>query len=162
MSNTPYVLRALSLLGLEEMLKLSEVLNAKQIPRKKAAGSDLVVWDEPDEKKKPKKPAPEPEGKVLSFTKKTVQEIEAIEDPAAMKTSEAEANPNAEKIVPTDLLLWQREVSRDVGAANQKIEARKGYQATSDMYVVKTQTLDGKEKIRFASTNGILVNKKQA
>ena len=42
------------------------------------------------------------------------------------------------------------------------MDAFKGYRKSTEMYVVKTPTHEGKDKIRFASTNGVLVNKKQA
>jgi len=37
-----------------------------------------------------------------------------------------------------------------------------GYKKSADMYVVKTTEVDGKEKIRIASTRGVLIDKKQA
>jgi hypothetical protein len=33
---------------------------------------------------------------------------------------------------------------------------------SNEMYVVKTPSSDGKDKIRFAATQGVLINKKQA
>ena len=44
----------------------------------------------------------------------------------------------------------------------QKKDAFKGYEKSTEMYVVKTTTHDGKDKLRFAATDGVLINKKQA
>ena len=43
-----------------------------------------------------------------------------------------------------------------------KKEAARGYARATEMYVVKTSKIEGSDSIRFASTNGVLVDKKQA
>jgi hypothetical protein len=139
LSKTPFVLRALKILGLEEMLKLSEVLHVKQAPLKKAAGEDLIVWDDaPTIAPKIQK---QEDAKVLSFPKKTINDLAPMPE-ASPETEDDKDRPN---FLTSDLVLWQREIAK-----------------STEMYVVKTPTPEGKDKIRFASTNGVLVNKKQA
>lgn len=153
-----FVLRALTILGLEEMLKLSEVLHVKQAPLKKAAGEELIVWDDAPEtavKSPPRKH--KEEGKVLSFPKQTVRELAPLQE--EVEEVQEEETPN---FLTSDLILWQREITRQTGDNIQKMDAFKGYKKSTEMYVVKTPSVEGKDKIRFASTNGVLVNKKQA
>lgn len=156
MSKSSFVLRALKILGLNEMLKLSEVLHVKQSSLKKVAGEDLVVWDD----------APleyhqetQKEAQILEFPKKkTIHDLPAFED----HVEEVPQEGPGPSIMTSDLVLWQREVSRSSDASSHKLDALKGYRRLTEMYVVKSPAAEGKEKIRFASTNGVLVNKKQA
>lgn len=159
MAKTSFILRALGLLGLEEILKLSEVVIERQIPLKKAAGEDLLAWSEPTTKKKPRQ-QPEEEARILSFPKKSVHDFSELEDP----NRPPPPNDDGEKpsLLSSDMLLWQREISKETGGALKKVDAVKGYQKSTQMYVVKTESPEGKQKIRFASTDGILVNKKQS
>ena len=160
MAKSSYVLQALSILGLEEMLKLSEVLRTKQMPLKKAAGQELIVWDDD-----PTGAEREPigEAKVLAFPQKSLQE-----EPRPISHSEHFESKSAEEVdakeegPPNDLLLWQREISRDRESALLKLDAIRGYQKSTQTYVVKSQSLEGQEKIRFAATSGVLINKRQA
>lgn len=154
MAKTNYVLQALSILGLEEILKLAEALKSKQ-SLKKAVGEELVLWDDAPKKDASKS---QKDADVLPFNKKSITEFAEYKEPPPPKGDEKD-DP---KVVTSDLLLWQREMAREHGGNVQKADAMKGYQKATQMYVVKSQTSDGKEKIRFASTNGVLVNKKQA
>jgi hypothetical protein len=149
-TKTPFVFQALGLLGLEEILKLSEVHQTKKVALKKAAGGELISWDEPVAPA-PKK-AQQEEAKVLIFPKTPQVEEEKLEVP----------HPDQPHIVPSELHLWQRELTKDSDSSIQKLDAFKGYKRSTEMYVVKSSTVDGKDKIRFASTEGILVDKKQA
>lgn len=157
MSKSTYVLRALKILGLPEILKLSEVLQVKQVPLKKAAGEELIVWDDTTEIAPKKHQKAEPEGKVLAFPKKTINDLRPFEEEAPAVSDE-----EAPDFLSSDLVLWQREISRQAGGNVQKLDAFKGYKKSTEIYVVKTSDHEGKDKIRFASTNGVLVNKKQA
>lgn len=157
MSKSSFVLNALKILGLDEMLKLSEVLHVKQVPLKKAAGEDLVVWDDTETIHQPqKRTRVEEEAKVLQFPKKTIADLAPV--PEAVEGVEGDSI----NLLNTEIMLWQREISRQTGDTFHKQDAFKGYKKSTEMYVVKTSDLDGKDKIRFASTNGVLVNKKQA
>lgn len=156
MSKSSFVLRALKILGLEEMLKLSEVLHVKQVPLKKAAGDDLV-WDSTEPIQRPQRRIHrEEEAKVLEFPKKTIKDLAPVPEPVEAKDGDS---PN---LLDTDIVLWQREISRQTGDTFHRMDAFKGYRKSTEMYVVKTADVEGKDKIRFASTNGVLVNKKQA
>ena len=157
MAKSSYVLRALKILGLEEMLKLSEVLHEKQVPLKKAAGEDLVVWD--DAVQKPQRPKVQGPGKVLEFPKKNISSLAPLVEAPDHKPVE---DDEPSHLLNSEVVLWQREISKQSGEVVQKKDAFKGYQKATEMYVVKTPTPEGKDKIRFASTNGVLINKKQA
>ncbi len=169
MQKTSFVLQALNILGLEEILKLSEVLRVKQVPLKKAAGEELVSWSEAsqDEQAKPKMP-PSTEGKILPFPK-TIRQFEELEsekkeiiETKPNTREKSESLPEGTLVMPSDVVLWQREIMKDSDGAIQKIDAMRGYQRSTQMYMAKSKTIDGKEKIRFIVTNGILINKKQA
>lgn len=158
MSKTSFVLQALKILGLEEMLKLSQVLHVKQVPLKKAAGEELIVWDEAPEKPAKKlSTGPEPEENVLPFPKKSINDLA----PAYTPESEEEEGEK-DHLLSSELVLWQREINRQASDDIHKKEAFKGYRKSTEMYVVKTSTVEGKDKIRFAATDGVLINKKQA
>lgn len=154
MAKSSFVLKALKILGLKDIQKLFEVLLVKQAPLKKAAGEELIGWDEAIDNSFQK--APKEEAKILSFPKKTIQDMATLE-PEAPATDEPTPN-----LLTSDLILWQREISRDAGENSGKLDAFKGYKKANEMYVVKTKTVEGKDKIHFASTNGVLVDKKQA
>lgn len=155
-----FVLRALRVFGLEEMLNLAEARRVKTSLMKRAAGEELVVWDDvPETTTKVKVAIPETSDNVLPFQKKTViKDVEPLPDPAMKESSEGETTT----LLSSEFILWQRELTKDSGAPLSKKDAVKGYSKATEMYVVKTPDVEGKEKIRFASTNGVLVNKKQA
>ena len=142
------------------MLKLSEVLKVKSSRMKKAAGEELIVWsDEPEKPHHTHTEAPETDN-LLHFSRPGATELpEPIPDPNAAQGIPQE---DGSTFYSSEFMLWQRELSKDAGAPLLKKEAVKGYSRATEMYVVKTPTIEGKEKIRFASTNGVLVNKKQA
>ena len=158
MAKTTYVLQALKILGLEEMLKLSEVLHVKQVPLKKAAGGELIVWDDADQKVGPKKSPAREDAKILAFPKKSINELIPLQEEAPSKDDEA----GSHNLLTSDVILWQRELAKQSGETSHKKEAVQGYKKSTEVYVVKTPTNEGKDKITFASTNGVLVNKKQA
>jgi hypothetical protein len=154
-SERPFVLRALNILGIEEILKLSEVIQNKQKPLKKAAGAEVIVWDDETEEREPKQ-IPNPE-KVLPFPKKTVQNL-----PQLTEEHPPEEKEKAEELITSDLMLWQREMSKHKGETLNKIEGFSEYQRSNDVQVIKTHNNAGKQEVRFVPTNGVLINKKQA
>lgn len=156
LSKSSYVLQALKILGPEEMLKLSEVLQFKQLPRKKAAGAELILWDDADLKESV--PLVTYEATVLPFPQKLINDLLSIEEEVPGTQEEAPSS----NIVISDILLWQRELAKQSGENVHKLDAFKGYKKSTEIYVVKTPSSEGKDKIHFASTNGVLVNKKQA
>jgi hypothetical protein len=162
LAKTPFVLQALNILGPDEILKLSEVLHAKQINTKKAAGEELLVWEhETTEDQSPSRGhANDQESKVLDFpVKKTIRDLDYFKETTETKPVEEAPAPG---IMTSDLLFWQRELAKHTGEGMRKADAFKGYSKSTEMYVVKSPLNEGKEKIRFAATNGVLVNKKQA
>ncbi|WPU65306.1 hypothetical protein [Peredibacter starrii] len=164
MSKSSFVLRALKILGLEEMLKLSEVLHVKQVPLKKAAGEELIVWDDEPVQKPVHRtvsaptPGPQTEARVLNFPKKTITDLA----PQVEEDKPEDAKTEESTFLSSEIVLWQREIARSTDTAVHKLDAFKGYNKATEMYVVKTPSVDGKDKIRFAETNGVLINKKQA
>lgn len=157
MPNASFVLKALRILSLDEMKKLSEIMKVRVPAPKKAAGGELIVWDEEEEIHEMPSAGPHESAKILAFPKKNINEIEPLKltDPNAV----GEDNSS---LLHTDLVLLQKQISRQTEESIQRQEAFKGYKKSTEMYVVKESTIDGKDKIRFASTNGVLVNKKQA
>lgn len=153
-----FVLQALKILGLDDILKLAEAVQHKHSALKKAAGEELIVWDDA-----PKKAATkvEEKGKVLSFKERMSLAPPPPEDPPT-EENKAEEDPNNPHFVPSDMLLWQREMSKETSEVTSKAEAMKGYKKATEIYLVKTQSREGQEKIRFLSTQGVLINKKQA
>lgn len=154
-----YVLKALRIFGSEEMLKLSQSALVKPVMLKKAAGEDLVFWsDAPDEETEPFS-TPELPGKVLPFRKNFKAPVEEVPQDKKQKSEDSEEEQN--HLVTTEFVLLNREMAKE-SAVSAKKDAAKGYARATEMYVVKTSNIEGTESIRFASTNGVLVNKKQA
>lgn len=149
------MLRALCILGPEEILKLAHVLHREEVSFKKASGDDFVFWKEKKALAKPQETKPKTEAKILHFSRPTPQ----VEQKA--ETSEVSHAAEEGTILSLEVVLMQREISRETNSENQKSSAKIGYQKATEMYVVKSN-VEGKEKIRFASTNGVLINKKQA
>ena len=148
MSKTSFVLQALKILGSEEILKLSEALHHKSIPVKKAAGEDLVVWNEAPEAPKRKESAESTSADILIF-------------PERPKRSEEDEQEHTPGLMASELIFWQREMSKHTGEV-QKSEALKEYKKSTNVYMVQTVETDGKKSSRSAATEGVLINKKQA
>ncbi len=158
MAKSSFVLRALNLLGLDDILKLSEILHVKQIIRQKAAGEELIVWEE-SEVSTPQAPP---------VAKPTEAEAKVLEFPAFKKhipektVAEGEESEEASTLVSSDLVMWQRELGRQTGERLHKRDAFKGYNRSTEMLVASDTSSEGKPKSRIVATNGVLVNKKQA
>jgi hypothetical protein len=157
-----HVLKALRILGLEEILKLSKAAFVKPVFMKRAAGEDLIVWsDAPENIDKLDGPSGN-NGTLLPFKKKqpapsSFPEPVSNNDKAPTNLAETPCN-----IQSSEFILWNREKTKTASSPVLKKEAAKEYAKSTEMYVVKTSTIEGKDKIRFADTNGVLVNKKQA
>ena len=157
MGNKPshYVLRALCILGPEEILKLAHFLNREEVSFKRASGDDVVFWKQEGAAAKKREEFPKSEAKILNFTGPRP----AVEEQPEIVTDGASPDLN---IMSSEVILIQREISRETTTEVHKTAAKSCYSKASEMYVVKSQSLDGKQNIRFASTNGVLINKKQA
>jgi hypothetical protein len=157
-----FVLRALRIIGLEEILKLSQMALIKPVMLKKAAGEDLVVWDDAPESEHPKPADSDPIlAKVLPFPK-PISEFAQTLDSRVTPNQAKRLDETPTNIQPTELMLWGRELGKDLSDPAFKKNGAKEYAKSSDIYIVKTTALEGKEIFRFAATNGVLVNKKQA
>lgn len=157
-----YVLKALRILGLEEILKLSKAAFVKPALMKKAAGEDLIIWSDASNNKEPQASEEEPMGTVLPFRKHASDFNKFSEAELDSSKNKDKSVDVAGNIQSTEFMLWNREQPKDSNSAVSKKEAAKEYAKSTEMYVVKTATVEGKEKIRFANTNGVLVDKKQA
>jgi len=157
-----FVLKALKIFGLEEMLKLSQTGLSKQVSLKRAAGEDLIVWNDAVDSEPSPVQHKEIKDNVLPFKKPSSDSPSSFEPMPDPNLVSSEASEAESTIQTTDFMLWNRELTKDSGAAGLKRGATKEYAKSTEMYIVKTSTIDGKEKIRFASTHGVLVNKKQA
>lgn len=154
-----YVLRALRIFGQEEMLKLSQLALVQPFMLKKAAGDGLVFWSDAPEDEAESKPLPEMTGKVLAFKKDFEPPVDKLPQDKNPKREAFEEETN--HILTTEFVLLNRAMAKD-SAVSVKKDAAKGYARATEMYVIKTSNIEGTERIRFASTNGVLVDKKQA
>ncbi len=152
---SPYVLRALCILGPEEILKLAHILHREEVSFKKVSGDDFVFWKDGKATPKKQEMKPKTEAKILHFSRPAPELEEKI------VTSDESTGDEKSQILSSEVILMQREISRESASGSHKASAKTGYQKATEMYVVKSN-VDGKEKIRFASTNGVLINKKQA
>ena len=134
--NNAYVLSALKIFTQDYMLSIAQTSQSRAALRK-AAGEELVGWHE-DRPYSPKRGV-ESEARILEFPRASV----------GAKGEESDSNL---------LFFWQRSHRPD----NLKEEFIEGYRKATEIYMVKTKDQEGKQKIRFASTHGVLVNKKQA
>jgi hypothetical protein len=157
-----YVLKALRILGLEEILKLSKAAFAKPVFMKRAAGEDLIVWSDASEGANKAEDPTENIGTVLPFKKQQSGSTSFSEPLSQNEKSPTHLEEAPCNIHSSEFMLWNREQTKTASSPVLKKEAAKEYAKSTEMYVVKTSTIEGKDKIRFANTNGVLVNKKQA
>ncbi len=153
MAKSSFVLKALKILGLDEVLKLSEVLRLKQAPLKKVVGEDFISFGNKEDDQ-PKKPVAS-EANILPFANKAY--VREGEKPPHEGERQQEEQTT---LINSDLVLWQRELCRQIGNSVPMVDAVKGYKRFNEMYVVKDSSLDKTDKMRLASTKGVLVNKK--
>lgn len=156
MAKKSSILKALNLLGPSEILKIAQILGEWSPSLKKAAGDELVVWDDASSH-----PVQETvSAKVIPFPER---KIESKEIPLGPHHQE---NPNGEtekaSIFSSESLLMSREMSHRAQENMSKLTAKKGYHSSSEILMMKSKDLNGKSKTVFASTKGILVNKKLA
>ena len=158
-----YVLKALKILRLEEILKLTTAIQAKSGLLKKAAGQELISWDDASSAEEaPQQTTPlqgplQKSADVLPFIRPAESPTpKTAESPQTTLESDHDQNL---AVISSDFMLWQRELSKDVNTPLLNKQAVKGYAKSTEMYEVKTITPEGKDKIRFASTQGVLVNK---
>ena len=159
-----FVLKALRIIGLDDIQRITEIIHIRQAGLKKAAGEELVFWEDHPVEESVK--AQGPDAKVIPFTKKDLlkeaKELMLNDDIEKAEEAKKKLEEHTPGILSADALLWQRDMAKSAEGSLHKIEAMKGYKRSTEMYVVKTHDESGKEKLKFASTGGVLVNKKQA
>ena len=151
MGNSNSVLRAISVLSLEEILKLSsseeEILAFEQV-----AGGE---WSSAPQARRPSSPA-----KILSFPspeKKAnlARDLEPLPEEGESLDLEGLQELSLDFIL-SQRELWKRGV-QSLGLATAIEEYLRQLQVIS----IKESSDEGKEKIRFITTQGLLINKKQ-
>lgn len=158
-----FVLQALKIFSLDEILRLSQALKVKSSLMKKAAGQELIFWSDASEDQQTEaNPISSEEAKILPFRQNTPSgqnesQLIPLKSPNPIETSD----PSIIGLISNEL-LFLKEITKNPDNPALKKEAIEGYLKVTDIYVVKTSTNDGKDKIRFASTQGVLINKKQA
>lgn len=156
MARKSSILKTFNLLGPSEILKIAQVLGEWTPALKKVAGDDLVVWDDASVHPSSKENV---EAKVIPFPERKTESREAPMEPLR---EAPEGQPDSTPIYSTESVLMSREMSHRVQENMTKLKAKKGYQGSSEILMLKSKDLSGKNKTVFASTKGILVDKKLA
>lgn len=153
------VLSILKLLTPAGLSRLAGIGSVKLKP-KMAAGAELLVWDEEE--------APVKEARVLDFPtsgKNALGQI-GILSAAEQQAMQAAAIAAAKKSESseTDFIIGEREKFKDTEDKLSKQNGLASYQKSSDMALFRVTVTDakGKERSQLTSSQGVLVNKKQA
>lgn len=144
-SSVLQILRLMSLEDVRQMTASHQVQKAVNLPM--AAGAEGFSQWEPPHQEKPKKPdktSPEAEGRVLPFSRSGPALAPPMEEPAGDEVN----------------LLHQRELFRQREEFLQKKEGVKLYKQTTEAHIYRAPKEKG-SKLKFAHTNGVLINKKQ-
>lgn len=157
MKRNSAVLRAFSLIGPEEILKLSQILYVAT-GLKKVVGESYTLWDEGPPQSAPSRPP----GKVLQFPQNKIASPESESVPEPHLQPPADGKVFDAPFITGEAAVLYRQISREAEDQLQKSSAKNGYKKTGSVLMVKTQIDGGKEKVHFASTNGVLVDKKSA
>jgi hypothetical protein len=146
----PFVLRALKILGLEEVLKLSEVLNQQEEKNSKkfneVVGSKELTTSEFTDHSE------ESNSNILLFP----------ENPSDLDSNNELIKSKVELSSECELFLLQLEFSKHNEEVSHKINALNEYKKSSAIYRVNKTSEHGKSTKKIISTNGILIDKKQA
>lgn len=150
------ILEALCLYDQEKILDLCKILLEKKIPLKKAAGED-ILFSSPSTGKSPIGGAFE-----KSQQKKIERQLFLVPSEEEVKEKKKKKKEEEEDFrLNSELIMWQREASKEIETIMKKTDAVKGYKQNNQLYVVKKETKKGESKLKFASTHGVLVDKKQ-
>lgn len=163
------LLKIFRLITPDDLGVLAETLEESHLELKKAAGSELLSCDsEPHSSPK--------SARVIQFPKKdhheeTIVDKESLAEIGVLSGKEQrerkiieEEEEKRHSPSESDLLLEEREKFKE---SEEKIYKRTGfacYQRSSDLSLYRVTSTDtaGKEKSRLTSSQGVLVNKKQA
>jgi hypothetical protein len=153
------ILEALSLYDQDKILDLCKVLLEKKIPFKKAAGED-VLFSSTNNLERASLGINKTEVKKKSQVEE--RHLILVKDQADLgQKKKKKENVEEDFRLNSELLMWQREASKEIDGVLKKSEAVKGYKQLNQLYVVKEESEDGKNKLKFASTHGVLIDKKQ-
>jgi len=150
LSKNSFVLRALKILGLEDILKLSEILKKHKGPLERV--SSVKSTEPSDSPHRSPASYQEDVSNLLTFPGKVQAKEETLQE-----------DENKPLLSPeSELFLLQIELSKHHEGTVQRLDALKEYKKTSESYQVQITSDDGKSVRKMISTNGILINKKQA
>lgn len=164
MAKKPFVLSCLKILGLEEMLKLSDIVHTRSIPLKQVSGGGFAVGDAPEERprndpKKEKKEAKE--AKVIPFPKKEELSKEIPEKNLPPPPQELPHESNTE-FLASEEILNQLEIARELKESGLRHQALENYRQGQNTHIVRSKNSEGKTEVRFAKTKGVLIDRKLA
>jgi len=166
------VLAVFRLLTTHDLRRLTEALTGARRANRVVGAAELLVWEDevviPDEKieakvlefPKPQAAAPKETGATSTLSQMGV--LSAEEQRARQKAVQEALDQ--EKPSETDFIIEERERFKE---SEEKIFKQSGfaeYQRSSNLSLYRVTVTDdkGKEKTRLTSTQGVLVNKKQA
>ncbi|MFA5582822.1 MAG: hypothetical protein WDA09_01295 [Bacteriovoracaceae bacterium] len=150
MGKSNSILRALSILTLEDILKLSS-LEEEILAFEQVAGAE---WSQPTPVKRCKE-----EAKVLSFPDPPTTKIKDLE---AFAEQGGEAQIGGLNELSMDFILSQRRLWKEGVKKLGLMTAVEEYLNHLQMISIKEESSEGKTRIRFISTRGLLINKKQS
>lgn len=142
------ILRALSVLSLDDILKLSSV-DEEILAFEQVAGGEWLSAPEPRR--------PRTEAKVLTFAS---PEHVKVKDLEPLKEGE-EAELGGLKELSLDFILTQRKLWKEGVSQFGLTSAIEKYLSQVQIISIKEKGHQGKERIRFIATQGLLVDKKQ-
>jgi len=145
------ILRALSILTLEDILKLSS-LEEEILAFEQVAGAE---WGQPVPVKRHSQ-----EAKVLSFP--TDHQGIKVKDLEALREEGEESELGNLNELSMDFILSQRKLWKEGVKKLGLMTAVEEYLNHLQMISIKEESTEGKSRIRFISTQGLLINKKQS
>ena len=161
-----HILTVFRLITPQDLRHLTEALQSRKA-NLMAAGAELLVWD--------KELLPKPEAKILDFNKNksskksdetlSLSEIGVLSaDEQKERQKSAKEEEDKDKPSESDFLLEEREKFKETEVKMFKQNGYACYQRSSDLSLYRVTVTDdkGKEKSRLPSSQGVLVNKKQA
>jgi len=151
LSKKSFVLKALYIYDLDDVLQLCSILLEKKVPLNRAVGDGFETMGSNMGTRSAKK----------TTKADNIASLKLVDLDARKKEKEEQERKEFDTKLNSELLLWQREASKAPGDSIKRVDAANGYKQSSQLYVVKQETSDGKNKLKFASTRGVLVDKKQ-
>jgi len=155
LSKKSFVLQALNIYDLDDVLQLSSILLEKRVPLKRVAGESFEFSLETSVDNMGSR------SEKKTIKSDNIASLKLVDLDARKKEKEEQERKDFDSKLNSELLLWQREASKNPGDSIKKVDAAQGYKQNSQIYIVNQDTSEGKNKLKFASTRGVLVDKKQ-